>query len=173
MFVQATIARVLVKDDCVEIQLNRSGLTEVLYPSPENSLPNDAIPADALEQPPTIILTANARLMRCGLEVRLAIPSEAPQQESTRASQSLIKAVARGRNWYEQLTSRGNMSLGELAQASQVNDRYASRILRFAFLAPDIIEAILEGRQPKGMTLEKAFLDMPLSWEKQRQLFGL
>jgi hypothetical protein len=40
-------------------------------------------------------------------------------------------------------------------------------------LAPDIVEAILEGRQSKGMTLGKAFIDMPLSWEKQRQLFSL
>jgi hypothetical protein len=84
-----------------------------------------------------------------------------------------FKAMARGRNWYEQLTSRGGSSLGDLAQESGVNDRYASRILRFAFLAPDIVEAVLEGRQPKEMTLEKAFVNMPLNWEKQRQVFGL
>jgi site-specific DNA recombinase len=172
-FFQATIERVMVKDGCIEISINRVGLKQLLLAKSETSA---AIGADlacstVISQP--IILTAAARLMRCGLEVRLVIAGEAKQQETARTSQSLIKAIARGRYWYEQLTSRGSMSLSELAEASGVNDRYASRILRFAFLAPDIVEAILEGRQPKGMTLDKAFINMPQRWEEQRQLYDL
>jgi site-specific DNA recombinase len=173
IFFQATLERVMVKDGSIEININRVGLKQFLLAKSETSAAVKADPACSIAVSPPIILTAEARLMRCGLEVCLVLAGEEPQQKTARTSQSLIKAIARGRNWYEQLTSRDNMSLGDLAHASGVNDRYASRILRFAFLAPDIVEAILEGKQPKGMTLEKAFVNMPLNWEEQRQIFGL
>jgi site-specific DNA recombinase len=172
-FLEATVERVLVKDSCIEISVNPMGMKQALLTNAEISATStnaSAYPATA-SQP--ITLTVAARLMRCGLEVRLIVAGEEPKQEAARISQSLVKAMARGRSWYEQLTSKSSLSLSDLAQASGVNDRYTSRILRFAFLAPDIIEAILEGRQPKGMTLEKALVDMPLNWERQRQIFGL
>jgi hypothetical protein len=100
------------------------------------------------------------------------IAGDEPKGKPTRMSQSLIKAIARGRNWYEQLISRDKVTLTDLAAQSGVNDRYTSRILRSAFLAPDIVEAILEGRQPVGLTLDKALDDLPLNWAKQRQLLG-
>ncbi|MGZ3236713.1 MAG: hypothetical protein ACXU8A_04980, partial [Burkholderiaceae bacterium] len=90
----------------------------------------------------------------------------------SRVNQGLIKAMARGRNWYEQLISRDKVTLTDLAIESGVNDRYASRILRSAFLAPDIVEAILEGRQPVGLTLDKMLDDLPLNWAKQRKILG-
>jgi site-specific DNA recombinase len=171
-FVQQTVEQILVKERCVDFILNREGLLAALLPYATTSNFQTSSTSQQIKHPP-LTLTAHAKLMRCGLEMRLVVPGEESKQETPKVSQSLIKAIARGRNWYEQMTSRGGVSLGELAQASDVNDRYASRILRFAFLSPDIVEAILEGKQPKGMTLEKAFVDMPLSWEKQRQVFEL
>jgi hypothetical protein len=70
------------------------------------------------------------------------------------------------------LISRDKVSLSGLAEESGVNDRYTSRILRSAFLTPDIVEAILEGRQPAGMTLDKMLDDLPLEWDKQRKALG-
>jgi site-specific DNA recombinase len=172
-FLQATIERIVVKGSCIEISLNYLGVKEALVPPDKRLAASAEGSARPTSTSPPITLTANTRLTRCGLEVRLIVVGEESQQETARISQSLIKAMARGRSWYEQLTSRGGLSLSDLAQASGVNDRYTSRILRFAFLAPDVVEAILEGQQPKGTTLEKAFINMPLSWEKQRQLFEL
>jgi site-specific DNA recombinase len=171
-FVQQTVERIVVKESCVDLILSREGLLAAL---PHRVAASNLRPGSTSPQTnsPPFTLTADAKLMRRGLEMRLVVLGEESKQEAPKVSQSLVKAIARGRSWYEQMTSSGGMSLGELAQASDVNDRYASRILRFAFLAPDIIEAILEGQQPKGMTLEKAFVDMPLSWEKQRRAFGL
>jgi site-specific DNA recombinase len=117
-----------------------------------------------------IVLTVTVRLGRCGLEVKLVIKGEEIKEEASRPSQALIKAIARGRNWYEQLISREKITLADLAVESRVNDRYASRILRSAFLAPDIVEAILEGRQPVGLTLDKMLDELPLDWAKQRSL---
>jgi site-specific DNA recombinase len=171
-FLNSALERIVVKVDCVDIILNQTELKLALIPndgtrSARNNGPTHHQDADAF-----ITLTAMAKLIRCGLEVKLVVEGGEPKQEA-RINQALVKASARGRNWYEKLTSSNGMSLNELAQEYGVNDRYASRILRFAFLAPDIIEAFLEGRQSKGMTLKKAFSDMPLNWDKQRRIFNL
>jgi site-specific DNA recombinase len=173
VFLEATVERIVVKDSCIEISLNRAGLKQAFLTNAKISVTSTAGSVCPAAASPPIVLTADARLMRCGLEVRLIVAGEELKQETARISPPLIKAMARGRSWYEQLTSHGGLSLSDLAQASGVNDRYTSRILRFAFMAPDIVETILEGKHPKGMTIEKAFSNMPLSWEKQRQLFEL
>ena len=85
---------------------------------------------------------------------------------------SLIQAVVRGYQWREQLRSGQHISLKEFAQGQGVTPRYLMRLLRVSFLAPDIIEAILNGRQPADMTLERFRGAIPLDWSTQRQLFG-
>jgi hypothetical protein len=84
----------------------------------------------------------------------------------------LIKAVACGYAWYERLVSGEVTSLRAVAKELRVNERYVSRISRCAFLAPDIVEAILEGRQPPQLTVEKLRLGAPLLWAEQRASFG-
>ena len=61
------------------------------------------------------------------------------------------------------------MSLDDLAQAVGVDRTYVGRMLRLTRLAPDIIEAILRGREPEGMSLEKLRKDLPVVWSEQRQ----
>jgi site-specific DNA recombinase len=169
-FLQAVVERVSVKEQSIDIALNRPALRDVLMAAAGLAVPSDAGDPPLHDRP--IVLTVQARLMRRGLEMRLVIPSEEPKGPTPRPSQALIKAIARGRNWYEQLIARDKASLSGLALESGVNDRYTSRILRSAFLAPDIVEAILEGRQPAGMTLDKMLDDLPLDWDKQRRALG-
>ena len=83
----------------------------------------------------------------------------------------MIKAVARGYAWYERLVSGEVDSLRAIAEELRVTERYVSRIFRCAFLAPDIVEAILEGRQPPQLTVEKLRLGAPLLWTEQRKSF--
>jgi hypothetical protein len=61
----------------------------------------------------------------------------------------------------------GNRPLPELAKAEKVNDSYLSRILRLTLIAPDIIEAILTGRQPSTLQLDDLFKPMPAAWSLQ------
>jgi hypothetical protein len=57
-----------------------------------------------------------------------------------------------------------------LARADGCTVRYVTRILRLAYLAPDIIEAILAGRQPGELTLARLLKsDLPLDWHAQRE----
>ena len=60
----------------------------------------------------------------------------------------------------------------DLARAKGVNATYVSRILRLALLAPEIVEAILDGRQTLGLQLDDLLQGFPLEWEEQRSSFG-
>ena len=62
-------------------------------------------------------------------------------------------------------------SLTELARAEGINRSYLCRVLRLTVLAPDLVEAIVEGRQPEGLTLKAAMQPMPEVWEERRKLF--
>ena len=64
-------------------------------------------------------------------------------------------------------------SAGELAEAEGVTRSFVNRLLRLTLLAPDIVEAILDGRQPKGMQIEELTRAMPIAWEEQRQRYPL
>ena len=55
----------------------------------------------------------------------------------------------------------------ELAQAERVNETYISRVLRLTLLAPDLVEAILDGRQPEGMTLPGLLKEVAVNWGEQ------
>jgi hypothetical protein len=57
------------------------------------------------------------------------------------------------------------------AKAESVTRSFVNRLLRLTLLAPDIVEAILEGRQPKAMQLEELTRALPSEWEEQRRLF--
>jgi len=66
-----------------------------------------------------------------------------------------------------QLQSR-HATLFEIAAEEHINESYVSQLLRLTLLAPDIIEAVLEGKQPPNMSLAMLIREIPLSWDKQR-----
>lgn len=80
---------------------------------------------------------------------------------------TLIKAVARAFRWRRMLESGRFSTINELAAAERINSSYVSRVLRLMLLAPDIVEAILDGRQPEGMTLPGLMQPFPVEWERQ------
>ena len=86
---------------------------------------------------------------------------------------SLIKAVVRGREWAKQLLSAERKSAGELAREAGVTTSYFRRLVRYAFLAPDITEAILAGTQSARITVESLRKTIPLDWAEQRRLYGM
>jgi hypothetical protein len=81
---------------------------------------------------------------------------------------TLIKAVARAFRWRRMLEEGRFATLTELAEAEKINRSYLCRILRLTLLAPDIVEAILDGRQPEGMTLPGLMEPFPVDWEGHR-----
>ena len=80
---------------------------------------------------------------------------------------TLIKAVARAFRWRRMLETGRFATINELAAAEKINSSYVSRLLRLTLLAPDIVEAILDGRQPEGMTLPALMEPFPVEWAGQ------
>ena len=81
---------------------------------------------------------------------------------------TLIKAVARAFRWRRMLESGRFSTINDLAAAEKINSSYVSRVLRLTLLAPYIVEAILDGRQPAGMTLPRLMAPFPVKWTEQR-----
>jgi hypothetical protein len=86
------------------------------------------------------------------------------------ADSRLVSALARAHRWKRLLEEGRYRSAGEIAEAEKVSRSFVNRMLRLTLLVPDIVEAILDGRQPKGTQLEGLTKPMPSEWGEQREL---
>jgi site-specific DNA recombinase len=93
-----------------------------------------------------------------------------PIRSETRAT--LVKAIANGRRWLEELVTGLVISADQIALREQCSVRQVNRVITLAFLAPDLVEAAVEGRLPRGIGVE-ALRDCPVEWRQQRQMLGL
>jgi hypothetical protein len=84
----------------------------------------------------------------------------------------LIKALVHARRWRRRIESGQAKSITDLAEQEGVTNAYVCRLLPLTCLAPDIVEAILDGRQPRGVKLSAVLGNGLLNWEEQRQAFG-
>ncbi len=89
---------------------------------------------------------------------------------SSRVDITLVKAVSRAFRWRRMLETGRYGTIDELAAAEKINSSYVSRLLRLTLLAPDIVDAILDGRQPEGMTLPALMEPFPVDWGRQQNL---
>jgi hypothetical protein len=107
-------------------------------------------------------------LQRGGRKQILTPAGAAPWSCAPRVDTALVKAIVRAHRWRQMLESGEYASSAELAKAEKVNDSYVSRILRLTLIAPDIVEAILIGRQPSTLQLDNLLKPLPAVWELQR-----
>jgi site-specific DNA recombinase len=109
------------------------------------------------------------RIRRRGVEMRLVI--EGSGALAARADLALLKAVARARQWSEDLLTGRAQSVSEVVGREQVSARYVRRLLRLAFLAPQIVDAIAAGHQPSELTAEALAerIELALLWTEQGQ----
>jgi hypothetical protein len=96
-----------------------------------------------------------------------AAPTQKPRRDET-----LVNALIRAHRWRRKIESGRAKSITDLAEQEGVTDAYVCRLLPLTCLAPDLVEAILDGRQPKGLRLAEMLGNGPLAWEEQRQVFG-
>jgi hypothetical protein len=85
---------------------------------------------------------------------------------------AMIKALARAFRWRRMLDEDVYGSLDDLARAKGIAPSYVSRVLRLTLLAPDLVGAILDGRQPAELQLDDLLMGFPLEWERQPHGFG-
>jgi site-specific DNA recombinase len=118
------------------------------------------------------------------MTLRLALPSPRPRErkeilipgasgtQHRRIDQALILALARARSWMRRLRQGEFVDTAEIAQRVGLSDAHVRRLLRFTYLAPDIVEAIIEGRQPRTLTVKLLLRGIPFDWADQRAAFG-
>jgi hypothetical protein len=82
---------------------------------------------------------------------------------------TLINALVRAHRWRRQIESGRTKSITDLAQHEGVTVAFVCRLLPLTCLAPDLVEAILDGRQPKGLRLVELLGNGPLVWGEQRR----
>ena len=88
---------------------------------------------------------------------------------TTRADPALVKTLARAFRYQRMLEQGRYASITELAEAEKLDRGYVGRLLHLTLLAPDIVEAILAGRQPEGLTLAVLAGGVPVGWDVQRR----
>jgi len=91
---------------------------------------------------------------------------------ATRADPALVKALARAFR-YQRLLDEGRYgSISEMAAAEKLERGYLGTLLRLTLLAPEIVEALLDGRE-QGLSLPRLLEPFPTCWTEQRALFGV
>ena len=110
---------------------------------------------------------------RIGGRKRIVLPDGSLYNPEGRVAidSPLVRALARAFRWRRMLETARHASINELAKAEQVDRAFASRILRLTLLAPDIVEAILAGRQPEKLTVRTLLEPFPVDWVEQRRMF--
>lgn len=91
--------------------------------------------------------------------------------EQPEVRNNIVKALVTAFRWKALLDSGEAGSMKDIADKERLGDNYVSRLLKLTMLAPDIVEAILNGKQPKTLNLIDMLTFMPLEWQEQRRKF--
>jgi hypothetical protein len=120
----------------------------------------------AVSMPDTVTLHVPFRIVKRGGRKEMQMPEGAAQPR--RADSTLVKALARAFRWRRMLESGEFATIAELAEREGIASSYLTRVLRLTLLAPDLVEAILDGKQGPEVTLANAMEPFPTTWSEQR-----
>ena len=163
-FVRAVVVRVTIGPSNITIALSKSALRALLLAVADNTFYESE--DDLIE------LSVEACLQRRGRAIRLMVSRDTPDGGHSQDEPRLIQTLAQAHQWLEQLLSGEVSSLRMIAAAVGKSERYVSKLIRTAFLAPDLVEAVLEGRAPTRLTLAELTDDLPWDWNEQRRRFA-
>lgn len=122
----------------------------------------------------TIARELPLQIRRRGVEQRLLISGGIMPRP--RIDQALLKAVARGHCWLEDLVAGRIPSMEKIARREGVTKRYVSRLIRLGLLGPDVVELIAAGQQAPELTTQSLVTgerEVSLNWRLQRQAFAV
>lgn len=120
--------------------------------------------------PDTVTLHVPFRVMKRGGRKEMHLPEGATKVRRT--DSTLVKALARAFRWKRMLETGEFSSISELAEREGIAFTYMARLMRLSLLSPEFVDAIMDGRQPAGVTLANMMEPFPLNWQEQRALWG-
>jgi len=161
--VRKLVRRIELHDDSLRFELHRAALMDEV-----NNVGDAASTADR----DVVSFDVPMTLRRRGVEAKLILRSS-PETDAT-PDPNLIALLGQAHRWLGLLTSGAADSVRDIARRERANAGDVSLVLPLAFLAPDITEAILEGRQPPELTTRtlKRLRPLPTDWDAQRRLLG-
>jgi DNA invertase Pin-like site-specific DNA recombinase len=157
-FIRSAISRVTASAAAITIEVNGANLVKEIE-GEGGSIMNDQPNENSTIG--NITIAVPAKLKRTGRESRIVVKGE-QRQVNSQLNRSLIRLIARAFDWYEQF--KGGLSTQEIADAIKVDRSYVAHIMSLVFLAPSLITAILEGKQPEGLTTQRLMEGFPMRW---------
>jgi hypothetical protein len=116
--------------------------------------------------PDILTLYVPFRIVKRGGRKEMLLPPDAAA-ERTRIDNTLVKAFARAFRWKRMLESGQFATVTDLAECEGIAASYLTRVLRLTLLAPEIVEAIIDGQQSRAVTLEALREHFPVDWAQQ------
>lgn len=156
------VSRIEVGRESIELSIDRLGLADLLSV--------DAVMSEEEKRPYRI--SCPYKIKRRGVETRLILSNDRMERPA-RPDPALIRAVAKAFVWNKLLMIGEAESIRHLARNNGCTEAYVRRLLPLAFLTPKLVEAILQGQQPKDLTLQKLtrLEELPRDWGQQEQWF--
>jgi DNA invertase Pin-like site-specific DNA recombinase len=164
--ITALVRRVTIAQDRVMIEIDHIGLVGRLLDRETTTKSSGKV------QPP-IQIEVPVGFRRRGVEAKLVVLSQHPTVSVP--DTNLLKALARAHEWWGRIARGEATGIADIARAEGFNRAYVTRFLCLAFLAPETIKAILEGRHPTELTAKRlvsSALKIPLLWRDQASLVG-
>jgi DNA invertase Pin-like site-specific DNA recombinase len=168
---RSIIVRAQVYADRIDLDVDSAKLASRLLNDGKGDTSQKLHAVEDGEEEHLITLSIPARLKRTGMEMKFIIQGAA---NATPADTSLIRLLVRAKKIGKRLFETGSPTLEDIARDEKMSPSYATRLARLTFLAPDIVAAILAGRQPADLTANKLMVDtrLPLDWRDQRAALG-
>lgn len=119
----------------------------------------------------TVTVKIPLRLRKRGGRKLVVVPKGATAWAPPRARvyNATVKAIARAHRWREMMENGMHSTIAHVAAAEKMNASYVGRVLRMTLLAPEVVEAILDGQQPAEMTLAALMRPFPMIWRQQME----
>jgi site-specific DNA recombinase len=163
----ASIARIEVHPERLDLQLSPSRLADLLGCDPSKLHARAQGAKDTGER---LRLSVRAQLRRVGLGMKMIVAGA----RSSEPDPSLIKLFIKAYDLQGRLLRGNYASIAEFARRQGMSESHITRHLRLAFVAPDIVKAILAGQHPPTLTAAMLIKDtrLPLAWPAQRAALG-
>ena len=162
------VTKVQVHSDRVDMTLDQMGVA--LWLNAETNPQQPSHPSEHDCERHLMALSVPARLKRTGIEMRLVVDDGS---EPANVDPVLVRLLLRAHAIRARLLEEPSLPLKEIAAEGGISGSYVTRLLRLAFLAPDIVTAILNGRHSPLLTANRLMDDtrLPLDWTEQRKFF--
>lgn len=169
--VQLVLHRIVLHPKKIVLHFNPAGIAAVLHELlPDLTLDGGGAPS--ADEPMIMEIPVDFK-KRHKRRIITAPDSSDLSDKGKNFDEALVRAIARAHAWQEMLDSKACPSIRVLAEQEGVPGSYAQKIVRLTELAPDIVAAIVSGRQPESLQLQTLTRTaFPCEWHKQREMFG-